>query len=194
MANVDRRNVRYKELVNIEFEINQREREFQDAFQLEDQRERNLFTHLTAAVKASHEKEKIYANTVKYWSIIGSILGAMLGVAGSALSYHYRQNTYKTITDNYTEQVVQIEAHIQQLHAELGSLRHEIEASRVIQQRALDVLAAANVRSTRAIATRTANALTEGVQVVGESWSSYLYRKTVGLYRWVYPRATTVVK
>lgn len=54
-------------------------------FQFEDTMERDLFAHFTAAIKVSHEKEKIYVNTVKYWSIIGSIVGAVLGIAGTYL-------------------------------------------------------------------------------------------------------------
>lgn len=52
------------------------EKEKLEAYQIEDSQERSLFSHLMAAVKASHEKEKIYANTVKYWSIIGSLLSS----------------------------------------------------------------------------------------------------------------------
>lgn len=109
-------------------------------------------------------------------------------MAGSALSYHYRQNTYKTITDQYTEQVLLIEAHIEALQTDLVALRNEIQAARVVQQRALDMA----VRTAAVARTRTGHVEQQQKQLaaVGESWSSYLYRKTVGIYRWVYPRAS----
>lgn len=40
--------------------------------------ERELFTHLTAAVKLSHEKEQVYATTTKYWSVLASIIGTYI--------------------------------------------------------------------------------------------------------------------
>lgn len=42
--------------------------------------ERELFTHLTAAVKLSHEKEQVYATTTKYWSVLASIIGTNLSL------------------------------------------------------------------------------------------------------------------
>ena len=58
-------------------QIIKQEKKTEELFDIEDNNERNLFENYTAAVKSSHEKEKIYANTVKYWSIIGSILGKL---------------------------------------------------------------------------------------------------------------------
>lgn len=46
-----------------------------EKFQWAESFERELFTHLTAAVKLSHEKEQVYATTTKYWSVIASIIG-----------------------------------------------------------------------------------------------------------------------
>lgn len=151
-----------------------------------------------AAVKASHEKEKIYANTVKYWSIIGSLLsklnlhflplvisyshiscsfpllpGAALGAFGAALSYHYRQNTYKTMTDKYTEQVTNINSHVDAMKDELSDLKLEVKSARLTMQRESEFAAkhraATSSRST-------------------ESWSGFLWRKSVDVYRYIVPR------
>lgn len=166
--------IRYLEQVRLEIDANQRECELLAAYQHEDQRERNLFTHLTAAVKSSHEKEKIYTYTVKYWSIIGSILSVFIGAVGMALNYHYRELTYKKVADKYTDQVVHIETHIKRLHGDLESLKHEIKAARLVQQRAID--GAAHARAMRGQST--------------ESWKNYMYRKTAEGFRWFYPKAT----
>lgn len=40
-----------------------------------DKAERDLFILMQAAVKTSHEKEKIHTNSAKYWSIVGSLAG-----------------------------------------------------------------------------------------------------------------------
>lgn len=37
----------------------------------------------SAAVRESHEKERTRAERTKNWSIIGSVLGALIGVIGS---------------------------------------------------------------------------------------------------------------
>lgn len=37
----------------------------------------------SAAVRESHEKERTRAERTKNWSIIGSVLGALIGVMGS---------------------------------------------------------------------------------------------------------------
>lgn len=40
----------------------------------ETQREQNLLSHLIASVTTSHEKENIFANTMRYWSILSTII------------------------------------------------------------------------------------------------------------------------
>jgi hypothetical protein len=59
----------------------QHEREKLELFDIADQEERDLFTHLTSAVKISHEKERLQAENTKYWSLIASLIGALLGVS-----------------------------------------------------------------------------------------------------------------
>lgn len=75
LMNCSRTELRYLDLVRREQDILRREKEKQEAFQVADTAERELFTHLTAAVRTSHEKEKVHGNAVKYWSIIGSVVG-----------------------------------------------------------------------------------------------------------------------
>lgn len=56
-------------------QIHHKEKQLVEEFNLLDKAERDLFIHLQAAVKTSHEKEKIHTNSAKYWSIVGSLLG-----------------------------------------------------------------------------------------------------------------------
>lgn len=58
-------------------QILHQEKQKAEEFALLDKTERDLFMHLQAAVKTSHEKEKIHTNSAKYWSIIGSLIGAI---------------------------------------------------------------------------------------------------------------------
>lgn len=58
-------------------QLHHKEKMKTEEFNLQDKAERDLFTHLQAAVKTSHEKEKIHTNSAKYWSIVGSLLGKL---------------------------------------------------------------------------------------------------------------------
>lgn len=68
-----------------------------------DTEERDLFTHLTATVKYSHDKERTQANNVKYWSIIGSLCGALLGIMATTLSFYSRNSQFETTKNSLNE-------------------------------------------------------------------------------------------
>lgn len=51
-----------------------------------DKTERDLFILMQAAVKTSHEKEKIHTNSAKYWSIVGSLAGKC-----TKIFYHFER-------------------------------------------------------------------------------------------------------
>lgn len=104
------------------FQIIRRERETLEIFQVCDQRERELFTYLTSAVKMSHEKERFQANTVKYWSIIGSVVGALLGIIGSGLSYRYRSKQFEQIISQSNSTI----AHLQELNNSMAALNQSL--------------------------------------------------------------------
>lgn len=61
----------------ISFQILQNEKQKNEEFNLLDKTERDLFIHLQAAVKTSHEKEKVHTNSAKYWSIVGTLAGTL---------------------------------------------------------------------------------------------------------------------
>lgn len=46
-----------------------------EEFNLLEKEERDIFIQLQAAMKTSHEKEKIHTNSAKYWSIVGTLAG-----------------------------------------------------------------------------------------------------------------------
>lgn len=75
LANCKKGEPRYLEIVRKEYDTHHQEQQKLMEFELQDKTERDLFMHLQAAVKTSHEKEKMHANSAKYWSIVGSLLG-----------------------------------------------------------------------------------------------------------------------
>lgn len=75
LANCKKEEPRYLEIVRKEYETHHKEKQKIAEFDQQDKAERDLFMHLQAAVKTSHEKEKMHTNSAKYWSIVGSLLG-----------------------------------------------------------------------------------------------------------------------
>lgn len=55
-------------------------------FALVERDERDSFNMLSSRLKESQEKERARAERVKYWSIIGSIFGTVLGIFGSSIN------------------------------------------------------------------------------------------------------------
>lgn len=61
----------------------QEERRLRTAYENAEGSEREKFSLFSVAVRGSHEKERTRAERTKNWSIIGSVLGALIGVMGS---------------------------------------------------------------------------------------------------------------
>ncbi|KAL2091003.1 hypothetical protein ACEWY4_013266 [Coilia grayii] len=80
---VSREEVHYLELATLEHKLLQEERRLRTAYEGAEEAEREKFGLFSAGVRESHEKERSRAERTKNWSIIGSILGAVIGVMGS---------------------------------------------------------------------------------------------------------------
>lgn len=62
-----------------------------------EKEERDYFAALSSSVKDSHEKERAQAERTKYWSIIGSILGTVIGIIGSSFNNHLRMKELRQL-------------------------------------------------------------------------------------------------
>lgn len=80
---VSREEAHYLELATLEHKLLQEERRLRTAYENAESSEREKFALFSAAVRGSHEKERTRAERTKNWSIIGSVLGALIGVMGS---------------------------------------------------------------------------------------------------------------
>lgn len=80
---VSREEAHYLELATLEHKLLQEERRLRTAYENSESSEREKFALFSAAVRESHEKERTRAERTKNWSIIGSVLGALIGVMGS---------------------------------------------------------------------------------------------------------------
>ncbi|XP_055640556.1 mitochondrial potassium channel-like [Toxorhynchites rutilus septentrionalis] len=168
---------RYVELIKEEFEVLAREKEKNQIFQIVDQEERDLFSHLTSAVKTSHEKERTQANNVKYWSIIGSCVGALLGIIATSINYYYRNTQFEAIKQTTGESVtrlVGVDEKLDGLNVTLDYIK-EYVTMRKLEEDRLRILA-------------QSGAVEEEKQLKPlESWSDYLKRNTIRIYRFFMP-------
>lgn len=81
---------RYVRLITEENKILKEEKQLVYHFQQIERQERDFFSILSTAVTESHEKEREQADKVKYWSIIGSVLGTIFGIMGSSINNYFK--------------------------------------------------------------------------------------------------------
>uniref|UniRef100_A0A8C6VFE9 Coiled-coil domain containing 51 n=1 Tax=Naja naja TaxID=35670 RepID=A0A8C6VFE9_NAJNA len=89
---VSREDAQYLELATLEHKLLQ-VRRVSDV----GESEREAFSLFSAAVRESHEKERTRAEKTKNWSIIGSVLGAVIGVLGSTYINRVRLQELKAL-------------------------------------------------------------------------------------------------
>lgn len=94
---VSRDDVQYLELATLEHKLLQEEKRQRTTFLTAEGAEREAFSLFSAAVRESHEKERTRAEKTKNWSIIGSVLGAIIGVLGSTYVNRVRLQELKAL-------------------------------------------------------------------------------------------------
>ena len=82
---------------------------------------------MSHTVRDSHEKERAQAEKTKYWSIIGSVLGTIVGVLGSTINNHLKMKELRELVENAAKN-----NHIVMNPEELSTLTTHI--SSVVQQ------------------------------------------------------------
>ncbi|KAK1799723.1 hypothetical protein P4O66_006261 [Electrophorus voltai] len=94
---VSREEAHYLELATLEHKLLQEERRLKTAYENAEGGEREKFALFSASVRESHEKERSRAERTKNWSIIGSVLGAIIGVIGSTYINRVRLQELKSL-------------------------------------------------------------------------------------------------
>lgn len=94
---VSREEAHYLELATMEHKLLQEERRLRMAYESAESSEREKFALFSAAVRESHEKERTRAERTKNWSVIGSVLGALIGVMGSTYINRVRLQELKNL-------------------------------------------------------------------------------------------------
>lgn len=85
---LSREDERYLQLATEEHKALLAERKTRVNLETLETLERDKFAALSAAVRGAHEKERSRAERTKYWSIIGSACGAVLGWSYYAIPFH----------------------------------------------------------------------------------------------------------
>ncbi|KAJ8371503.1 hypothetical protein AAFF_G00307820 [Aldrovandia affinis] len=94
---VSREEAHYLELATLEHKLLQEERRLRTAYENAEGAERERFGLFSVAVRESHEKERTRAERTKNWSVIGSVLGALIGVMGSTYINRVRLQELKSL-------------------------------------------------------------------------------------------------
>lgn len=94
---ISRDDNQYLELATLEHRLLQEEKRLRAAHMRAEDSEREKFSLFSAAVRESHEKERTRAERTKNWSLIGSVLGALIGVAGSTYVNRVRLQELKAL-------------------------------------------------------------------------------------------------
>lgn len=72
-------------------------------FKLLEKVERDNFSILSQCLRDSHEKERARAERTKYWSLIGSAVGALIGILGTTINNSLRMRELKNLVRESTD-------------------------------------------------------------------------------------------
>lgn len=95
LLNTSRSDDRYIELVTQEHALLKQENSVLDQVNSSEKEERDSFILLSTTLKDSHDRERIQAERTKYVSIVGSILGTIIGIIGSTVINAWKMNEFK---------------------------------------------------------------------------------------------------
>lgn len=95
---------RYLTLITQEHAVIKEERSLLEQFKHLEKAERDYFAALSLALRESHEKERAQGERTKYWSIIGSVCGAVIGIVGATINNRIRLNQLRDLVERSSSQ------------------------------------------------------------------------------------------
>lgn len=122
----------YLQLITQEHNILKKEKQVLEEFASSEREERDYFTALSSAVKESHEKERAQAERTKYWSVIGSIIGTVIGVAGSSINNEFKMRELRNLVKESAARNIE-NSEADNVAASILS-RHEEELSTIVSE------------------------------------------------------------
>lgn len=94
---------KYLALITQEHSVMKEEKYLKEEFQQLEKDERENFANLSNNLRDSHEKERAQAEKTKYWSIIGSVLGTILGVFGTTVNNRMKMKELRDLVESTTK-------------------------------------------------------------------------------------------
>ncbi|NWH76783.1 CCD51 protein, partial [Piaya cayana] len=151
---VSRDDTQYLELATLEHRLLQEEKRYRATYLNAEESEREKFSLFSAAVRESHEKERTRAEKTKNWSIIGSVLGAVIGVLGSTYVNRVRLQELKVLVLEAQKGPINLQEAIK-----------EQASSHYLQQKDLSEVIA-DLKNL--LQTRTSQEIKEGIVLTGQ--------------------------
>jgi len=93
----------YLELVMRENDIIKEEKDVLEKLAVFEENEKHFFGLLSSALRESHEKERARAERMKYWGIMGSIIGAVIGIVGTTINNYLRMKELRRLVTTSAE-------------------------------------------------------------------------------------------
>lgn len=143
LLNTSRSDDRYIELVTQEHSLLKQENSIIDRVNFSEKEERDSFILLSTTLKDSHDRERIQAERTKYVSIVGSILGTVIGIIGSTVINAWKMNEFKrmvldakvdTTNSLKTDQIKQLMLQVQRQNKLLKQAKLELNVDKHIQE------------------------------------------------------------
>lgn len=154
---------KYLELMRREFEVIQRQNQLEENYEIVDQKERELFSHLQSKINMLHEKSRSHT---RQWGIISTVIGALLGIIGTSISAYYRNKDIRSIQQSMQEQ---IQLQVGQITKDTSEIVRNYET----------LIKHLNQIET----TLSAGQKSREKQNSGESWMGYFRRKSIGIWK-----------
>lgn len=125
---VQRGEERYLSLLTEEYEILKDEKKLIVDLGSYEQLERDNFAALSSAVRESHERERARAERTKYWSIIGSVVGAAIGIIGTSVNNYLRMRELKGLVKQSTAEGFELKDVVGRLSESMKTQYNQIHA------------------------------------------------------------------
>ncbi|XP_071784193.1 mitochondrial potassium channel-like [Asterias amurensis] len=85
----------------------QSEKKIEEEHEAIEDMERSAFAKLSVAVRESHEKQRSQEERTKYWGVIGSIVGTIIGLLGSTMINQRRMHELRTMVSDLQKDIGQ---------------------------------------------------------------------------------------
>ena len=128
LEKVHRGEERYLALLTQEHTIIKDETRLREQLSLCEKEERTKFASLSSAVRESHEKERARTERTKYWSIIGSAIGAVIGILGTSINNYLRMRELRGIVTESTEGGIETRGLVTQLSDTMKHQHNQVQS------------------------------------------------------------------